>query len=147
MSRFAEAIQVARVDVVQRMVVNGGGDQKDMASSNLMEGLLTLLLSDKLGVQVTGDQKSEPNPEADRLRDEIRKGLSEKREDAMPAAPSGTGAMPPATPPTTPAPGTSLPPAAPTGPAAPPSAQALQKELGGPAYHPGRCAPVRRSRL
>ena len=70
------------MDVVPRVVVNGGGDgdQKGMAGSNLMEGLLTLLLSDKLGVQVTGDREREPNPDADRLRDEIRKNLMEKKD-------------------------------------------------------------------
>jgi uncharacterized membrane protein YqiK len=120
MSRFAEAIQAARVDVVPRVVVNGGdGDHKGMASSNLMEGLLTMLLSDKLGVQVNSDQKREPNPEADRLREEIRKGLSEKREDAMQSpSPSGTGSMPPAATPPPQAPGPSMPPATPTDPAA-----------------------------
>ena len=104
MSRFAEAIQVARVDVVPRVVVNGGGnsDHSDLTSSNLMEGLLTMLLSDKLGVQVTSDQKRETSPEAERLREEIRKGLAEKREDAMPnqspVTPSGTDATPPMVP-------------------------------------------------
>ena len=117
MSRFAEAIEIARVDVVPRVVVNGGGgdDNKGMAGSNLMEGLLTLLLSDKLGVQVTGNQKRESNPEADRLREEIRKSLSEKREDASnqpePAAPA-SGSMP----------GSSTPPPAPSGPMTPPPA-------------------------
>jgi len=117
MSRFAEAIEIARVDVVPRVVVSGGDgdDNKGMAGSNLMEGLLTLLLSDKLGVQVTGNQKRESNPEADRLREEIRKSLSEKREDASnqpgPAAPA-SGSMP----------GSSTPPPAPSGPMTPPPA-------------------------
>ncbi len=107
MSRFAEAIQAARVDVVPRVVVNGGGsgDHDNLTSSNLMEGLLTMLLSDKLGVQVTSDQKRETNPEADRLREEIRKGLSEKREDAMANQPavasSGMDATTPVPPSTT----------------------------------------------
>ena len=114
---YREAIEIARVDVVPRVVVNGGGgdDNKGMAGSNLMEGLLTLLLSDKLGVQVTGNQKRESNPEADRLREEIRKSLSEKREDASnqpgPAAPA-SGSMP----------GSSTPPPAPSGPMTPPPA-------------------------
>jgi uncharacterized membrane protein YqiK len=112
MSRFAEAIQAARVDVVPRVVVTGGGDSdhKDLTSSNLMEGLLTMLLSDKLGVQVTGEQKRESNPEADRLREEIRKGLSEKREDALqsqpPVSTTGTSDVPT---------GTVVPPMPPTG--------------------------------
>ena len=129
MTRFAEAVQAARVDVVPRVVVNGGGsgDNKGMAGSNLMEGLLTLLLSDKLGVDVKGE-KREPNPEADRLREEIRKSLAEKREDAptqpgpaTPAAPAtpASGSMPaPSTPPPAPSRPMTPPPAAP-GPAKP----------------------------
>jgi len=133
MSRFAEAVQAARVDVVPRVVVNGGngGDNRGMTSSNLMEGLLTLLLSDKLGVQVTSDQKREPNPEAGRLREEIRQGLSEKREDALQgpaqAAPSGTESIPPAATPPPAVPGPSKPPAAPAGPATPPPTKPFRK--------------------
>lgn len=133
MTRFAEAVQTARVDVVPRVVVNGGsdGDHKGMASSNLMEGLLTLLLSDKLGVQITSDKKREPSPEADRLREEIRKDLSEKREDAMPgqppAASPGTSSIPPAASAPPAAVGRSIPPAVPSGPVAPPPIKPIKK--------------------
>ena len=135
MNRFADAIQAARVDVVPRVVVNGGGgDGKGagMTGGNLIDGLLTLLLSDKLGVDVKSEMKREPNPEADRLRDEIRKSLAEKREDTSmqtppvapvtPTPPAPSTPMPP-TPPA-PAPGSTKPgmytPPAPTGPAKPP---------------------------
>jgi uncharacterized membrane protein YqiK len=130
MTRFAEAIQAAKVDVVPRVVVNGGGDgeHKDMASSNIMEGLLTLLLSDMVGVPINSDQKRESSPEANRLREEIRKGLSEKRQDAMqdqpPAASSGIDVMPPAG---TTASDTSTPSAAQSGTTVPPPTNPTKK--------------------
>jgi uncharacterized membrane protein YqiK len=86
MNRFAEAIQEARVDIVPRVMVggNGGGEGGGVTSGNIMEGLLTLILSDKLGVDVKADQARERNPEADRLRNEIRQSMMEKREGDKP---------------------------------------------------------------
>jgi uncharacterized membrane protein YqiK len=88
MSRFAEAIQQAQVEVVPRVVINsgngGGSDGQGggpTTGSSIMEGLLTMLLSDKLGVQVTGDAKRERSPEAARLRDSIRASMAEKPAD------------------------------------------------------------------
>jgi uncharacterized membrane protein YqiK len=92
MNRFADAIQQARVDVVPRVVVTSGGGENggSMTSSNLMEGLLTLLLSDKLGVDVKNSSAHEPNPEADRLREEIRQSMAQNRDSSTqgPAAPN-----------------------------------------------------------
>jgi hypothetical protein len=87
MTRFAEAIQQAQVEVVPRVVINGGvagGTGEGGGSptgSSIMEGLLTMLLSDKLGVQVTGDGRREPSPEAARLREAIRESMAEKKTD------------------------------------------------------------------
>ena len=95
MSRFAEAIETAKVDVVPRVVVSGGGEGgKGMAGNNLMEGLLTLLLSDKLGVEVKSNTPRERNPEATRLRNQIRESLAEKKDVVLPTN-SGT-VVPPA---------------------------------------------------
>ena len=68
MSRFAEAIQEAQVEVVPRVVINGGGNGNgtggsSTTGSSIMEGLLTMLLSDKLGVQTTAETKRERSPE------------------------------------------------------------------------------------
>jgi hypothetical protein len=73
------------VDVVPRVVVSGGGAEGGATSSSIMEGLLTLLLSDKLGVSVSSDQPRERDPAADRLRSEIRQSLTESRRAAPPA--------------------------------------------------------------
>ncbi len=91
LNRFAEAVQQSRVDVVPRVVVGGGGGgENGVTGSNLIEGLLTLLLSDKLGVQVASDQQRERNPEIDRLREQIRQSLAESRE----GKPKAEGAEP-----------------------------------------------------
>jgi hypothetical protein len=42
----------------------------------VMEGLLTLLLSEQLGLEVSGARPREPNPQADQLRAQIRDGLN-----------------------------------------------------------------------
>ncbi|GAP13012.1 uncharacterized protein conserved in bacteria [Longilinea arvoryzae] len=81
MNRFAEAVQQSRVDVVPRVVVGGNGGEGGASGSSIMEGLLTLLLSDKLNLAVTGETAGkERSPEADKLREEIRQSLSEKRQ-------------------------------------------------------------------
>src|SRR5438128_12206563 len=53
MNRFAEAIESAKVAVVPRISISGSGNGNGASSgSSLMEGLLAMLLSDKIGVQV-----------------------------------------------------------------------------------------------
>jgi uncharacterized membrane protein YqiK len=80
MSRFAEAVQQSKVDVVPRVVVSGAGAAGGATGSSIMEGLLTLLLSDRMNVQVTGGQPRERDPEAERLRAQIRENLKESRQ-------------------------------------------------------------------
>lgn len=75
MSRFAEAVQSAGVDIVPKVVLGGAGDHG--TTPNAMEGLLALLLSDRVGVQLAGVRDAhEPAAEAVRLRGEIREALS-----------------------------------------------------------------------
>jgi uncharacterized membrane protein YqiK len=75
MNRFAEAIQQARVDVVPRVLIGGGGEQGGDTGGNLIQGLLAMLLSDKLGTGVTADRPVERSPEVEALRDEVRKSM------------------------------------------------------------------------
>jgi uncharacterized membrane protein YqiK len=84
MNRFAEAVQQSQVDVVPRVVVGGNGSEGSASGSSIMEGLLTLLLSDKLNLQVNDHSPKEANPEAEKLRQEIRRSLSEKPQDSQP---------------------------------------------------------------
>lgn len=79
LNRFAEAIQESRVNVVPQVVVGSGGDGNGVTSSNIMEGLLTLLLSEKMAIQPGAGPARERSPEIQRLRDEIRQSMAEKK--------------------------------------------------------------------
>jgi uncharacterized membrane protein YqiK len=86
MNRWAEAVQGSKVDVVPQVLVNGGGGSA--TSSSVMEGLLTLLLSEKVGLEVSGSRQREPNPQADLLRAQIIESLKESRQGAPAPAPA-----------------------------------------------------------
>jgi uncharacterized membrane protein YqiK len=82
MARFAEAIEEARVDVVPRILIGGGGAANGpdggagLGGGNLIQALLAMLLNDRLD----GDAPS-PNgaarPEADALRRQLRERMAE----------------------------------------------------------------------
>jgi len=80
LNRFSEAIQQSGVDVVPRVVVSGGkGDgEQGSASSSIMEALLTMLLSDRFGALAQETTRSPRSPEAEALRDQIRKDMQNK---------------------------------------------------------------------
>ena len=80
MNRFAEAVQQSRVDVVPRVVVGGGQGEGGASGSSIMEGLLTLLLSDKLGLETNRTDSREPSEEVDRMKQEIRQSMATKHE-------------------------------------------------------------------
>jgi uncharacterized membrane protein YqiK len=78
MNRFSEAIQASRVDVVPRVVVggsNGNGDGKTPATGNVMEALLTMLLSERVGADITGAASAPRSAEAEALRRQIQEGM------------------------------------------------------------------------
>ncbi len=87
MNRFAEAIQQARVDVVPRVVVSGGGKDGSVTSSSIMEGLLTLLLSEKLGQNLAGQAGAPRSPEVEALRDQIAQSLKQSGQPQAGEAP------------------------------------------------------------
>jgi uncharacterized membrane protein YqiK len=76
MSRFAEAIEQARVDVVPRILIGGGGGNGAGGGpqGNLLEALLALMLSDRLGEQVTSERPRDPTAVA--IRDSLRNAIS-----------------------------------------------------------------------
>ena len=76
LNRFSEAVQQSKVDVVPRVVVGGN---KDSGSGNIMEGLLTMLLSDRFSA-LANDGQGQRSEEAEKLRSEIRKSLTDKKE-------------------------------------------------------------------
>ncbi len=77
MNRFAEAIQIAGVDVVPRVVISGGGGNgQDGSQNNLMQGLLAILLSDRMGVTVNPDANAVRSPQVEALRNQIYASLA-----------------------------------------------------------------------
>lgn len=76
MSRFAEAIQASGVDVVPRVVVGGssGNGSGSVATGNIMEALLTMLLSEKIGGDL-GAPTTPRSADAEAVRKKIRDGI------------------------------------------------------------------------
>jgi len=79
LNRFAEAIQQSGVDVVPRVVVNGGGKDGEAVTANIMEALLTLLLSERFGALAKETPQSQPSPAAETVREKIKAGLEQSK--------------------------------------------------------------------
>jgi len=77
LNRFSEAVQQSKVDVVPRVVV---GATKDGGSGNIMEALLTMLLSDRFGA-LSKEAQGTRSEEVEQLRSEIRKSMTAKTTD------------------------------------------------------------------
>ena len=75
MNRFAEAIESSHVDVVPKIVVGGGGQGSGggTGGSSLLEALLAIVLSDKLGD--VARPEAQAAPEVEQLRSGIRSSL------------------------------------------------------------------------
>jgi uncharacterized membrane protein YqiK len=76
MQRFADAIQQSGVDIVPRVLIKGGGADGDSSTGSVIEGLMAMLLSEKLGVNVAEQAAAPRSPEADALRQQIRETMS-----------------------------------------------------------------------
>jgi len=77
LNRFAEAIQVSQVDVVPKILIAGqaGKDGRSPMTGNVMEALLTLMMSERLGGD--GGVISTPrNASADAIRKRIEGDMS-----------------------------------------------------------------------
>jgi uncharacterized membrane protein YqiK len=75
MNRFAEAIETAHVDVVPKIVVGGGASAGGAGGSSLLDALLAIVLTDKLGDGGATRSEGERAPELEELRSEIRQSL------------------------------------------------------------------------
>src|SRR6266511_457672 len=95
MNRFAEAIEEAKVDVVPRISISGGGNGNGTSSgSSLMEGLMAMLLSDRMGEQVNANGNA-TRPEAAAMRDQIMKRLmAEQTKEETAAVPATVATTP-----------------------------------------------------
>jgi uncharacterized membrane protein YqiK len=76
LNRFSEAVQQSKVDVVPRVLVGGN---KENGSGNIMEALLTMLLSDRFSALANKEQ-SQRSEEAEKLRADIRNSMKDKKE-------------------------------------------------------------------
>ena len=75
LNRFSEAVQQSKVDVVPRVIV---GANKESGSGNIMEALLTMLLSDRFSALANNGQ-GDRSEEAEKLRSEIRKSMTTRQ--------------------------------------------------------------------
>ncbi len=81
-NRFSEAIERSGVDVVPKVVIGGGGGNSagtapasGAPGSNVLEGLVGLLLSERVGVNVSS-VATERNPAVEKLRNQISEKLA-----------------------------------------------------------------------
>lgn len=81
LNRFSEAIQQSGVDVVPRVMVAGNGEQG--GSGNVMEALLTMLLSDRYSA-LSSEAQTPRSPEAETLRQQIYESMKSKNEAQKP---------------------------------------------------------------
>jgi len=72
MERFSEAVELAKIDVVPKVMISGAGDAGG-GQGSVFEALLALVLSDKVAEKV----QDMPARDAtlDHVRDSIREGL------------------------------------------------------------------------
>lgn len=78
LNRFSEAIQQSGVDVVPRVMVSGSNGEQG-SSGNVMEALLTMLLSDRLGgLEKDATIRADRSSEAEALRKEIYESMKKK---------------------------------------------------------------------
>lgn len=78
LDRFSQAVENAGIEIVPRMVVNSGGGEQGGTTYSAFEGLMMLLLSEKLGVQMTNGAASNgaASEEVRRLRESILSSIS-----------------------------------------------------------------------
>ena len=78
LQKFADAIQQSGVDVVPRILIKGNGDG-DSGTGSVIEALMAMLLSEKLGVAVT--EQSPRSPEVEDLQKQIRESMKKPTGD------------------------------------------------------------------
>ncbi|MBI3173645.1 MAG: flotillin family protein [Chloroflexi bacterium] len=74
LQRFADAIQQSGVDIVPRILIKGKGEGEDSGTGSVIEGLMAMLLSEKMGVAV--NEQAPRSPEIEALRQQIRESMS-----------------------------------------------------------------------
>ncbi len=75
MSKFAEAIAHTGVDVVPKILIGGAGANGQPGSGSVLEALLTLMLSDRMGESIRSETVSPRNVEMDAMKDGMKADL------------------------------------------------------------------------
>ena len=92
MNRFAEAIEIAHVDVVPKIIFGGSGTGQG-GSGNLIEGLIGMFLSDKLSEQLHKLESTQVrDPQVEAYRQKMKQSITDKSQTGT------TGAVVPAQP-------------------------------------------------
>jgi uncharacterized membrane protein YqiK len=85
LDRFSQAVENAGIEIVPRMVVTSGGGEQGGGTYSAFEGLMMLLLSEKLGVQMSDSVVSNgaASEEIRRLRESILSSMSRPTQGAQ----------------------------------------------------------------
>jgi uncharacterized membrane protein YqiK len=81
LQKFADAIQQSGVDIVPRVLIKGNAEG-DTGTGSVIEALMAMLLSEKLGASVT--DKGERSPEIEALRKQIRDSMKDNPGEIKP---------------------------------------------------------------
>ncbi len=82
LQRFADAIQQSGVDIVPRILIKGKSEGEDSGTGSVIEGLMAMLLSEKMGVAV--NEQAPRSPEIEALRQQIRESMSKPTDGSAP---------------------------------------------------------------
>jgi uncharacterized membrane protein YqiK len=77
MNRFTSAVEKTGIDIVPKTVISMGG-QGGQSNVNAFDMLLTLLISEKLGVSMKDGDKKETDEKVSRIKDSIMKSINEE---------------------------------------------------------------------
>jgi hypothetical protein len=81
LQKVADAIQQSGVDIVPRVLIKGNAEG-DTGTGSVIEALMAMLLSEKLGASVT--DKGDRSPEIEALRKQIRDSMKGNSEETKP---------------------------------------------------------------
>jgi hypothetical protein len=77
MNKFTSAIEKSKIDIVPKTVVNMG---QNGGGANAFEMLLSLIISEKLGVKLDGSESKEENERVREIKESIFKSLNQVSE-------------------------------------------------------------------
>jgi ABC-type lipoprotein release transport system permease subunit len=77
MSKFTQAVEKAKIDIVPKTVISMGSSENGGSAANAFEMLLGLLVREKLGVKVGDVASREANDKIKEIKDSILKSMEE----------------------------------------------------------------------